>query len=75
MEQADLDGTDELLTVQETADLMRIGRHTLMDWLAARWGPPCVDLAPPGRRRRTLRYSRLDVLRFVEAQKLWEATA
>jgi hypothetical protein len=64
-----------LLTVAETADLLRIGRHTLTDWMAASWGPPCVDLAPPGRNRRTLRYYRADVLRFVETQKLWGATA
>jgi hypothetical protein len=70
----DLDGS-VLLTVQETIDLMRIGRHTLMDWMAESWGPPCVDLAPPGRRKRTLRYYRADVLRFIEARKLWEPAA
>jgi hypothetical protein len=70
----DLDG-NVLLTVQETVDLLRIGRHTLMDWMAERWGPPCVDLAPPGRKKRTLRYARVDVLQFIQAQKLWEAAA
>ena len=72
--EVDLDG-NVLLTVKETADLMRIGRHTLMDWLAASWGPPCLDLAPPGRTRRTLRYYRSDVLRFIDSQKLWGAAA
>jgi hypothetical protein len=72
--EADLDG-NTLLTFQETADLMRVGRHTLNDWLAVSWGPPCINLSPPGRQRRTLRFIRIEVLRFIEAQKLWEAAA
>ena len=70
----DLDG-NVLLTVQETIDLMRIGRHTLSDWMAECWGPPAVDLSPPGRKHRTLRFYRQDVMRFIEAQKLWQAAA
>ena len=64
--EAGLDGT-VLMTVQEAADLLRIGRHTIMDWLAQSWGPPCINLSPPGRRKRTLRYYRADVLRFIDS--------
>lgn len=74
-EQRDLDEGNVLLTVQETIDLMRIGRHTLSDWAAECWGPPVVDLSPPGRQKRTLRYYRTDVLRFIEDRKLWRAAA
>lgn len=70
----ELDG-DVLLTVQETIDLMRIGRHTLSDWASECWGPPVVELSPPGRRKRVLRYYRRDVLRFIERGKLWQAPA
>ena len=72
--EADLDG-NVLLTVDETAALLRIGRHTLMDFIAENWGPPAINLAPPGRRRRVLRFDRLQVLRWVEMQKLWTAAA
>jgi hypothetical protein len=67
----DLEGTT-LLTVQETVDLLRVGRHTLADWEAERWGPPCVDLSPPGRLKRTKRYFRHEVMRWVEGRRLWE---
>lgn len=67
-------GGDTLLTVQETIDLLKIGRHTLADWERACWGPPVVELSPPGRQKRQLRYFRRDVERFVEARRLWEAT-
>jgi hypothetical protein len=70
----DLDESNVLLTVQETIDTLRVGRHTLADWAAECWGPPVVDLSPPGRQKRTLRYYRADVLRWVESRKLWEAT-
>ncbi len=73
--EVELDEGTVLLTFQETADLLRVGRHTLTDWMAENWGPPCVDLAPPHRTRRTLRFIRAEVLRFIEAQKLWEAAA
>lgn len=75
MAAAELEEDSVLLTFQETADLMRVGRHTLVDWMAESWGPPCIDLAPPGRARRTLRFVRADVVRFIEARKLWEAAA
>jgi hypothetical protein len=70
--QRDLDG-NILLTTQETIDLLRVGRHTLSDWEAECWGPPVVDLSPPGRLKRTLRYYRQDVLQWVESRKLWQA--
>jgi len=72
--EVDLDG-NVLLTVNETAALLRIGRHTLMDFIDQNWGPPAINLAPPGRRKRVLRFDRVQVLRWVEMQRLWTAAA
>lgn len=75
MTEADLDDRSLLLTLDETAELLKIGRHTLLNFIAESWGPPAIDLAPPGRRKRLLRFERVQVLRWVEMQKLWEAAA
>lgn len=71
----DLAEGNTLLTVQQTIDLLAVGRHTLADWREERWGPPCIELSPPGRQKRVLRYARRDVERWVEDRKLWEPSA
>jgi hypothetical protein len=66
---------EQLLTLDETAALLRVGRHTLEGFIAQSWGPPAIDLTPPGRRKRLLRFDRRQVARWIELQSLWKACA
>lgn len=55
----------ELLTLREAAKLLRLSERTLWLLVERPGGPPVVDLAPPGARRRTLRFRRTELLRWL----------
>lgn len=62
-----------LLTPKKSAEMLSIGRATLMTWVTQGWGPAMIDLTAPGRRKRILRWKWADVLAFLEDQKVREA--
>lgn len=43
---------EDLLTVQQAADYLRVSRHTLYLWKGKGYGPPFIDLTPKNRRYR-----------------------
>ncbi|MDG2023652.1 MAG: helix-turn-helix domain-containing protein [Actinomycetota bacterium] len=52
--------TEQLMTVDEVAELLQIPKSTLYYWRYQRQGPPALRLG------RALRYRRTDIENFVE---------
>jgi hypothetical protein len=60
-------GNDEslLLTVEEAARLLRVGRNTLWAWERRGHGPEPIHVGSQDAKRRTLRYRRADLIDFI----------
>lgn len=57
--------TAELMTLAEAARFLRISPRTLWGLVQRPDGPPVLDLAPTGARRRTLRFRRTELVRWL----------
>jgi hypothetical protein len=59
--------TSVLLTVSEAMRLLRVSRNILWAWDRAGYGPEPIHVGRPGARRRTIRYRRADLMKFIGA--------